>query len=457
MKIIILGAGQVGSTVAENLAGESNDITVVDTNNEELHALQDRLDIRTIVGHASHPDTLENAGAKTAEMILAVTDSDEVNIVACQVAYTLFDTPHKIARVRASEYLSCHQMFGHAAAPVDMLISPEQVVTDYMVRLLRHPGTLQVLDFAKGQIQLVTIRAHYGGPMIGNELETIRDHMPDVDMRFVAIFREGRPIFPKRDTVIEAGDEVHCIVPREHTQRIMKELRRIDRPYKRIMIAGGGNIGTRLAQALENEYHVKIVEHNSDNAINLSEMLNNTTVLLGDAADKELLLEENIEDSDVFIAVTSDDEANILSSMLAKRLGARKVMTLINRPAYANLVESDIIDIAISPQQVTISSLLALVRRGDVVAAHALRHGAAEAIEAIAHGNEHTSKVIGRRIEEIPLPRGTSIGAVVRGEEVLIAHHDTTIHPEDHVILFMMDKSKIDRVEKLFQSEPALL
>ncbi|MBC8519729.1 MAG: Trk system potassium transporter TrkA [Gammaproteobacteria bacterium] len=448
MNIIILGAGQVGTTVAENLALESNDVTMVDTDIEQLHALQDRLDIRTVAGHASYPKILAQAGAENAEMILAVTDSDEVNIVACQVAATLFNTPNKIARVRAPEYLERSELFQHESATVDMLISPEQVVTDYIRKLIELPGSLQVLDFADGKVQLVTVRAYYGGPLVGHELQTVREHMPDVDMRFVAIFRKGRPILPKKDTVIEVDDEVHFVVAQENTLQVMGELRRLDRPYQRIMIAGGGNVGTGLACAIESELDVKVIEQNPEKAQRLSEDLSDTIVLLGDAADRDLLLEEGIEDVDVFIAVTSDDEANILSSMLAKRLGAHKVMTLINRPAYANLVESEIIDIAISPQQATISSLLARVRQGDVVVAHSLRRGAAEAIEAIAHDD---SKVVNRAIENIKLPRGASIGAIVRGDEVLIAHHDVVIRSGDHVILFLIDKNRIHEVEKLFK------
>jgi len=359
MNIIILGAGQVGASVAENLALESNDVTMVDKDADLLHELQDRLDIRTIVGHASHPSVLEQAGAADADMLLAVTDSDEVNIVACQVAYTLFNTPNKLARVRDTEYLERQELFNHAAAPVDQLISPEQEVTKYISKLIELPGSLQVLDFADGKVQLVTVRAYYGGPLVGHELESVREHMPDIDMRFVAIFRKGRPIIPKKETVIDVDDEVHFIAATENIRSVMSELRRLDRNYKSIMIAGGGNIGYSLASAIEDKYDVKVIEHTQKSASLLSEQLNNSIVLLGDAADKGLLLEESIEDIDIFIAVTSDDETNILSSMLAKRLGAEKVMTLINRPAYANLVESDVIDIAISPQQVTISSLLA--------------------------------------------------------------------------------------------------
>ncbi|MDT8403651.1 Trk system potassium transporter TrkA [Sulfuriflexus sp.] len=451
MKIIILGAGQVGSSVAENLVSEANDITIVDTDSKRLQTLQDRLDVRTVVGYASHPGVLAQAGAEDADMILAVTNSDETNMIACQVAYTLFHTPTKIARVREVEYLSRPLLFTQEALPVDVLISPEQLVKDYVQRLIEHPGALQVLDFANGRVSLVAVRAYYGGPLVGHELHDLRKHMPKIETRVAAIFRRGRAIIPEGTTVIEADDEVFFIAANKNIRAVMSELRKLDKPCKRVMLAGGGNIGRRLAKSLESRYQVKLIDHNYDATKRLSEELESTIVLYGDAADEDLLLEENIENTDVFCALTDDDEANILSAMLAKRMGARKVMALINRAAYVDLVQSGTIDIAISPQQATIGSLLAHVRRGDVVAVHSLRRGAAEAIEAIAHGDSHTSKVVGRAIENIKLPRGTTIGAIVRGEEVIIAHHDTVIEEDDHVILFLVDKKRIGDVEKLFQ------
>ncbi len=458
MKIIILGAGQVGSSLAANLASEANDITVVDTEQERLHSLQDRLDIRTVAGRASYPDILARAGADDADMIIAVTNSDETNMVACQVAYTLFHTPTKIARVRGVGYLAHKkELFAQDSFPVDVLISPEQLVTDYIQRLIEHPGALQVLDFAGGLVQLVAVKAYYGGPLVGHALRTLREHMPGVDTRVAAIFRRGKPVIPDGDTVIEVDDEVFIIVARKHVRAVMSELRRLDKPYKRIMIAGAGNIGKRLAKALEHNYQVKIIEHNQEQARVASEELEKTIVLLGDAADEELLQEENIENTDVFCALTSDDEANILSAMLAKRLGARKVMSLINRVSYVDLVESTDIDIAISPQQSTIGSLLTHVRRGDVVVVHSLRRGAAEAIEAVAHGDPESSRVVGRRVDELKLPPGTNIGAIVRGNEVIIAHHDTVIQPEDHIILFLVDKRHIPEVERLFQVDVTYL
>lgn len=451
MKIIILGAGQVGSSVAANLVSEANDITVVDLKVDLLRELQDRFDLRTIEGHGAHPDVLARAGAKDADMIVAVTNSDETNMVACQVAYTLFRTPTKIARVRSQDFLDHPELFSLQSLPIDVHISPEQLVTNHIMRLIEHPGALQVQDFACGRVRLVAVRAYEEGPLVGNELRALYEHMPKVDARVAAIYRRDRAIQPDGNTVIEARDEVFFIAAPQHIRAVMSELRRLEKPYKRLIFAGGGNIGARLAGALEQNYRVKVIERVLDRCKHLAEDLERTIVLQGDAADEELLIEENVENTDVFCAVTDDDEANILSAMLAKRLGARKVMALINRSAYVDLVQSSPIDVAISPQQATIGSLLKHVRRGDVVEVHSLRRGAAEAIEAVAHGDTRSSKVIGNTIEDIPLPKGTNIAAIVRGDEVIIAHHDTVIESEDHVILFLQDKRRVPEVERLFQ------
>ncbi|WDG48408.1 Trk system potassium transporter TrkA [Pseudomonas chlororaphis] len=450
MKIIILGAGQVGGTLAEHLASEANDITVVDTDGERLRDLGDRLDIRTVQGRGSFPTVLRQAGADDADMLVAVTNSDETNMVACQVAHTLFHTPTKIARVREAAYLTRAGLFDNEAIPVDVLISPEQVVTNYIKRLIEHPGALQVIDFAEGKAQLVAVRAYYGGPLVGQQLRQLREHMPNVDTRVAAIFRRDRPILPQGDTVIEADDEVFFIAAKANIRAVMSEMRRLDESYKRIVIAGGGQIGERLAEAIESRYQVKIIEMNPARCRYLSDNLDSTVVLQGSASDRDLLMEENIADADIFLALTNDDEANIMSSLLAKRLGAKKVMTIINNPAYVDLIQGGDIDIAISPQLATIGTLLAHVRRGDIVSVHSLRRGAAEAIEAIAHGDAKSSKVIGRAIEDIALPPATTIGAIIRDEEVLIAHDDTVIEAGDHVILFLVDKKHIRDVEKLF-------
>ncbi|WP_006786430.1 Trk system potassium transporter TrkA [Thiorhodospira sibirica] len=451
MKIIILGAGQVGSSVAQSLASEANDITIVDTRAEILRELQDRLDLRTITGMAAHPDVLEAAGGRDADMIIAVTNSDETNMIACQVAYTLFRTPTKIARVRAREYLRHKELFSQGALPVDVLISPEELVTNYVQRLIEHPGALQVLDFADGLVSLAAVQAHRGGALIGNELRNLRMHMPGVKARVVAIFRNEEAIFPQSNTVIEPGDEVFFIAAKKNIRAVTSELRTPDRPYRRVIIAGGGNIGKHLAENLSEHCNVKLIEQDPKRAKYLAETLDNVVVLRGDAADEDLLLEENIEHTDVFCAVTNDDEVNILSAMLAKRLKTRRVMALINRLSYVDLVQSGNVDIAISPQQITIGALLTHIRRGDVVAVHSLRRGAAEAIEAVAHGDPITSKVVGRRIDQIRLPKGCIIGAIVRGQEIIIAQADSRIDAEDHLILFLSDKRRVHEVERLFQ------
>ena len=451
MKIIILGAGQVGGTLAEHLAIEHNDVTVVDSNAEKLRALQDRLDLQTVTGHASHPNVLYRAGAEDADMLIAVTNSDEINMMACQVAHSLFKTPTKISRVRSPNYLSHPDLFNSDHVPIDVLIGPEQLVTKSMKELIANPGALQVLDFADGLVQLVAVKAFYGGPLVGQQLQEIRKHMPKVDTRVAAIFRRNQPIIPEGTTVVEADDEVFFIAAKENIRAVMSELRRLDKPYKRIIIAGGGNIGSRLAAAIDGEYQVKLIERSYSRCRELSERLKHVIVLNGNASDTELLAAENIEGTDVFCALTNNDEVNIMTAMLAKRLGAHKVITLITNPAYIDLLQGDEIDIALSPQQITIGSLLTHVRRGDIYNVHSLRRGAAEAIEMIAHGDPNSSKVVGRRLDEIDLPDGVTFGAIVRGKDVLIAHRHIVVETDDHVILFLVDKSKVSDVEKLFQ------
>ena len=455
MKIIILGAGQVGGTLAEHLAIEGNDITVVDTDSDRLKELQNRLDIRTVRGKASFPDVLRTAGGDDADMLVAVTNSDEVNMLACQVAHTVFKTPTKISRIRAQEYTQYKELFGNQAIPIDVFISPEQEVTNYIKRLLEFPGSLEVLGFADNKVMLVGSKAYYGGPLVGQELKFLREHLTsDVDTRVAAIYRRGEAILPQASTVIEVDDEVFFIAAKKDIRVVMAELRRSEAPYKRVIIAGGGNIGARLALALEPHYHVKLIDHNRPRCERLSEKVKSKTIIVnGSATDKELLLEANIENTDVFCALTNDDEVNVMSSMLAKQLGARKVMTLINKAQYVDLVQGQGIDIAISPSQTTLGSLLTHVRRGDVASVHSLRRGAAEAIEAIAHGDKNTSKVVGLRLDQVDLPEGATIGAIVRNNQVLIAHGDVVIESDDHVILFVLDKKRIPEVERLFQVE----
>lgn len=454
MKIVILGAGQVGRTAAYQLAREeANEVTVVDTHEGLLRDLQDRLDIRTVVGHASYPSVLEAAGVPDADILIALTSSDEVNMMACEVAYTLYRTPTKIARIRSAEYTRHPQLFSAEALSVDVWISPEQLVTQYIERLIRHPGALQVLDFAEGRVRLVGLKARKGGLLVGHALRSLRQHIPNTEARVVAIYRNGRSVPPVGDAVIEEEDEVFFLAAKNDIRQFMAEMRKEEAPIRRVVIAGGGHIGQSLAKQLEKNNQVKVIERDPARARQIAESFENAIVLEGDAADEELLIEENIDSCDVFVALTNSEEANILSAMLAKRLGAAKVMALINKPSYADIVQSGSIDVALSPQTITIGSLLTHVRRGDVVQVHSLRRGAAEALETIIHGDQRSSRVVGRRVEDIALPESARIGCVVRGETVIMAHHDTVVQADDHVVLFITDRRHVDQVERLFLGE----
>lgn len=465
MNILILGAGQVGSSAAYDLSRSgANEVTVVDIDDDKLREMRDRLDIRTVQGHASHPAVLEQAGGADADIVIALTDSDETNMLACQIAYTLFRTPTKIARIRSLEYTTFGKLFAPESVPVDEIIAPEELVTEYIEQLIHYPGALQVLNFADGKVRLAGVVARRGGLLVGQELRQLRRHIPHTDARVAAIYRRKvdgsrESILPEGDTVIRENDIVFFIAARKDLRVMMSELRKLEHPVRKVIIAGGGNVGYQLARRLESTNHVKLIERDKQRASLIAAKLSKTIVLPRDATNEEILAEENIEGTDVFCAVTNAEEANILSSMLAKRMGAKKVIALVNRPSYTDLVERQNIDIAVSPQQITLGALLTKVRRGDVAQVHSLRRGAAEAMESIAHGTPETSDVVGRSIEDIPLPPGATIAALVRGDEVLMAHHDEVIQSEDHIILFLTetDEKHIRAVEKLFQPAPTMI
>lgn len=455
MNILILGAGQVGSALAQFLAKENNNITIVDTDNEHLQKLQDHIDVRVVNGHAAYPSVLEEAGAEDADMLIAVTPSDEINLLACQISKILFKVPDKIARIRRSEYITHPELFdpdfSSDAMAINTVISPELMVMKYIEQLIRYPGALQVLDFANGTLRLVALKVRKDGPMMGQSIKDITTKLSQQqEIRVVAIYRNNAAITPDGGTIFEDGDEVFFLAQSDAILSIMKKLQRLDAPYRKIFIAGGGNIGIRLAKALEKDYQVKVLEHNLARCRQIAEELAHAIVLHGDSMDRELLQEESIHQVDLFIGVTNHDEANILSSMFAKQLGARKVMTLVNNNDYVNLIQDDKIDIAISADQITISSLLAKVRRGNTAVVHTLRRGAAESIELIIHGNENSSQVIGRRIGDINWPPTTVVGAIVRASgDILMAHHDIEIQTGDHLVLFVADRDQVLAVEKL--------
>ncbi len=451
MRIIILGAGQVGGTLARNLAFEDNDITLIDIDEERLRDLQHRLDIQTVLGCASHPNVLIEAGIQQADMLIAVTNSDEVNMMGCQIAYSLFRTPNKIARIRSSSYDQHPGLFSNDHIPVDVCISPEKLVTEHIVNLIDYPGTSQILDFSDGKVLLVTIRPEVGGLMVGKTMKQLDEHLNAIQAGVVALFHNNQAIPLQDDYVIAKGDEVLFIASPQAIQQVLIALGRYTHPNRRIIIAGGGHIGARLAQTLESKYRIKIIDHNLKRANHLTSKLHKATVLQGDIADRDLLLNENIEFTDVFCAVTNDDEANIMSCLQAKRLGVRHAMAIVNRNAYVDLIDESTIDHAISPQLITIGSILTKLRRGNMVKVHRLQNDEAEAIELILHGDEHTSRVIGRPLSGIELPPSCLIAAVVRAEKVHLTHPEFTFHSGDHVILLLLKKRYVRQVESLFQ------
>ena len=456
MNIIILGAGRVGESVAESLASEQNDITVIDMDPARLRSLEERIDLRGVVGNGIQPSVLREAGAQDADMVIACAAHDETNLVVCKVAHDVFNVPSTIARLRSPEFAAGDELLGNNGFAVDHVICPEESVTRYIHKLISYPEALQVLEFADGRASLIAIRATHGGSLVGHTIGEFRDRFPQAEMRVVAIYRLDAEMEATRETRILAGDEVFVLADTQKIRLVLGAIHNIDKPVRRIMIAGGGRVGLRLARSLQGQCHVKVIESDQKRCEYLaSQVPSSMLILTGDCADEDLLLEESVGEMDMFLALTNDDEDNIMSAMLAKRMGAGRVLALINRRAYAEMMQGGTIDIAISPSQTVIGELLTHLRRGDVAAVHSLRRGAAEALEGIARGDVKTSKLVGRRVEELKLPKGVRMGAIVRGEgsesEVLMPHHNTVIQTDDHIIMFIPNKRLVREVEKLFQ------
>jgi len=456
MNIIILGAGRVGESVAESLVSEQNDITVIDTDPQRLRLLEDRLDLRGVVGNGIQPSVLLDAGAKDADMLIACAANDDTNLVVCKVAHDVFNVPSTIARLRSPEFVEGDALLGKSGFAVDHVICPEESVTRYIQQLIRYPEALQVLEFADGRASLIVVRATNGGALVGHTIGEFRERFPHAQMRVVALYRLDAEIEATPQTRILAGDEVFVLADTEKIRYVLGAIHNIDQPVQRVMIAGGGKVGLRLARSLVGQCEVKLIERDKRRCEYLASQLPSSVLILnGDGADEDLLQDESVGQMNLFLALTNDDEDNIMSSMLAKRMGAERVMALINRRAYADMMQGSTIDIAIAPAQTVIGELLTHLRRGDVVAVHSLRRGAAEAMEPVARGDAKTSKLVGRRVEDIKWPTGTRLGAIVRGEgrrsEVLMPHHDTVIETDDHLILFIPNKRQVRQVEKLFQ------
>ncbi len=451
MKIVILGAGSAGSSVASALASEENDITVIDYNDQLLDALKSKFDIKTIQGNAAHPKVLEQAEVLHADIVIAVTDRDETNMLACLIISKLYSRPKTIARVRAIDFLKNPKLFEANGIPVDVVISPEQIVMKAIRNLIEFPGVLHISDYAGGLVRLFSVKAVAEGFLTNKKIKDIKQELNNRKIRVVAIFRHGKQQEVNGSSIILSGDEVFFVAPSKELRRTLKDLRTLEAPIKRIILAGGGHIGKRLALALENSYHVKIIEKDLVRAKKIANDLNNTLVLQGDCTDPALLTDESIASTDLFCSVTENDGINIVSASLAKSLGVGKAICLLNQNAYAKLLPRTGIDVAVLPNQETLGSILKHVRHGDVAEVNSLCGGTAEAIEAIVHQYPGEACLVGKTVKHVNFPKGIVLGSVVRNQQVICVHHDTTFEEGDHVIMFAINKKLVSNIEKIFE------
>jgi trk system potassium uptake protein TrkA len=448
-KIAVLGGGQVGSSLAKILTDDGNDITLVDINSSVLEDLQEDNDIKTIHGNASSPSILEQAELNDCDILIAITGSDEVNLVSCHLAKKMFNVPTVIARLRNSEFQVSTSGFDLDLFSIDSIISPSKLVTDFIKNIIEHPGAFQAFDFADGKLQVIGATVLKDGPLAGKKLSEFKNHLPNVDVKVVALYRNRKTIPVNGSTIIEIGDDIFFLATPEN-MRFISELSKNQSRIENIMIAGGGNVGMTLATALSKKFSTKIIEKNLLRSKYLSESLEDTVVLNDDISDESLLENEGIEDVDFFCSVTNDDQMNILSAKLAKDLGASKSISIINKLSYRKLVSKEI-DVVVSPEDVTIGSILTSVRTSDVVKVHSLGFGEAEILEIIIHGDKNTSKVVDRKVSDLELPTGCKIGAIYRDGNIILMHNDLTIKSNDRLILYLLHKKDFSKLAKLFQ------
>jgi len=451
MKVIVCGAGQVGSNIARQLARENNDVTLIDQSPELVRKISDELDVQAMVGHASHPDILESAGAYDADMIIAVTYSDEINMVACQIAHSIFNIPKKVARIRAQQYTDpiWAHLFSRENLPIDVIISPENEVAKAIERRLKVPGAFDSVSFADGKVQVIGVRLDESCPIVHTPLKQLTELFPNLNVVVVAIYREGKMIVPASDDQMYPGDEVYFAADTNHVARAMPLFGHEEQEARSIVIVGGGNIGLHLAQYVEKNMRkvsLKLIESNRARAEKISNDLLRTVVLNGSGLDPDLLQEANAAGAEAVIALSNDDQVNILSSLLAKGQGAKTAVTLINNPVFGNLVTSLGIEVVVDPRATTVSEILRHIRRGRIRGLHSFRDGAAEVIEGDAL---ETSLLVGKPLRDIKLPPGTIIGAVIKGDKVEIPRGDSIIRADDRVIILGLQDS-IQKVEEMF-------
>ena len=451
MKVLILGAGRVGGSLARALVNNNYDVSIVDQDKAALSELEEKLDIMTVEGHAAHTLSIKKTGADESTTVIAVTSNDEVNIIACQIAKKQFNVKKTICRLAENSYTEDLGVFGEGV--IDIVISPEKEVMNHLKELIIHPGTEQIEKFADGTVNLVSVKAKKKGKLVGRELKGFKDDMPDTNGFVASIYRKGKPFIPSGDTVIKENDEIYFISSESNIDQIVNEFREKEDVYSRVMVVGGGKIGFSLAKEIENEYKTKLVDSNKERCSKLSKELEKTIVLHGSATDEDLLKSESIENIDIFCALTDDDETNLMSSLLAKKMGAKKTMIILNNPSYLGLVPG-FIDIYIAPYRLTVSSVLQDLRDSDVAQDVLLKMDTgAEAIEGVVHANEYTSELFGKSLKEIPLPEGASIGAVVRHGELLMPESDVELCINDHLIIFLANKDMVSEVEVFFKKK----
>jgi len=448
-KIAVLGGGQVGSSLAKILTDDGNDITLIDTNLSVLEDLQEDNDIKTINGNASSPSILEQADVKDCDILIATTASDEVNLVSCHLAKKMFNVPTVIARLRNSEFQVSTSGFDLDLFSIDSIISPSQLVTDFIKNIIEHPGAFQAYDFADGKLQVIGATVLKDGPLSGRKLSEFKKHLPNVDVKVIALYRNRKVLPVNGSTIIETGDDLFFLATEEN-MRFMSELSKNQSRIENIMIAGGGIVGMTLAAKLSQKFSTKIIEKDLIRSKYLSESLEDTVVLNDDISDESLLDNEGIEEVDYFCSVTNDDQMNILSAKLAKDLGAKKSIAIINKLSYRKLVSKEI-DVVVSPEDVTIGSILASVRTSDVVKVHSLGFGEAELLEIIIHGDSKTSKVVGKKVSELELPSGCRIGAVYRKGKIILLNEDVDIKSNDRLIIYLLHKKDFSKLAKLLQ------
>ena len=449
MKILILGAGRVGSSLAKTLSKESYDVSIVDLNKDRLLKLQEDCDLATIIGYASHPHILESAGADKDTIVLAVTNSDECNITACQIAKTKFKVKKTICRLSDASYLDSLDAFGKDS--IDIAIGPENEVTNHLVDLIKHPGAEQIETFANGALKVVSVKAKRDGMLVNRALKSIKSDMPEIDTYIPAIFRKGKPFIPEGKTIIKENDELYFVAAEKDIDAVVQEMRLQDSSSSRIMIIGGGKIGFALAKTLEDDYKIKIIDPDRNRCEMLSRELNRTIVLNGGGSDEELLKSENIENIDVFCALTNDDETNIMSAFLAKKLGAKKTIILVNNYTYINILPKNFVDIALSPQRVTVSMVLQHLAEGDVPQDVIFKMvSGAEAMEGIIHKNKFTNAYLGKPISDIPLPENCVVAAVTRGNKTFMGSEELLLSLGDRIIVFILGKTNKEQIHNLF-------